>query len=347
MGKHEPPGEQLALLGFDEALRQSRAGAATSRGKRRAEQVLETTQRVMMDPPTEDELAFLHSGLCQTYLPHSRPKSNRSLWRRVSGRFTLIVQPGLVDDTSPEARINRLTEEELDSMFVGLPYGARARLILIHLQSEGVKGREVALGSTLSAWIRSMGLPVQGGERGTISMIREQALRVARCQFTLQWDGVDSAGKRLRTLRDIRLVEGLELAADEDAKLFPERVLLHEDFYEHLREHAVPLDKRGVALLSGNSLGLDLYAMFAHRLPRLKVPLHLTWQQLQAQLGSDYQETFQLAARIRVTLKEVLGAYPEARVEPTRHGLMLRPSASSVPRTMVQGLRLLPGGKEA
>ena len=40
-------------------------------------------------------------------------------------------------------------------MFAGVPYGARARLILIFLQGEAVsKGREVVLGDSLSAWMK-------------------------------------------------------------------------------------------------------------------------------------------------------------------------------------------------
>ena len=57
--------------------------------------------------------------------------------------------------------------------------------------------------------------------------------------------------------------------------------------HEHLREHAVPLDKRAIAHLSGNSLGLDLYALLAYRLPRLKQPVHLRWAALQEQIGSE------------------------------------------------------------
>ena len=38
-------------------------------------------------------LAFLHAGLCQTYLPHMRPKENHAVWRREAGRFTLTSRP--------------------------------------------------------------------------------------------------------------------------------------------------------------------------------------------------------------------------------------------------------------
>jgi hypothetical protein len=341
------PATQLSLLGIDEAIRQGQAGAASAVERRRVEQGWELAQELLLDPPTEDDFAFMHSGLCQTYLPHSLPRNNQQVWTRSAGRFTLIVQPGLMDDRAPQVRGRSPTPEEQEQMFIGVPYGARARLILIYLQSEGVqRGREVSLGASLSAWIRSMGLPVQGGKRGTIAMVREQAMRVARCQFTLQWDGSDGTGQPLRALRDIRLVDGLDLAVADDAKMFPRAVLLNNAFYEHLREHAVPLDRRSIGRLAGNSLGLDLYAMFAYRLPRLKSGLHLSWTQLHAQLGANYKSPDQLAKKIKHTLRDVAFAYPEANIEVTRHGLLLKPSPSSVPRNAsVNGFKPVLGGK--
>jgi hypothetical protein len=59
---------------------------------------LEVAHQLLIDLPTADDIAFLHSGLCQTYLPHSRPKEDHSVWRRESGRFTLIVTPGVLDE---------------------------------------------------------------------------------------------------------------------------------------------------------------------------------------------------------------------------------------------------------
>jgi len=117
--------------------------------------------------PAAEDLAFLHSGLAQTCLPHSRPADDRGVWRRQSGRFSLLVQPGVIDDGRGVRH-------------VGVPYGSRARLIMLHLQSEGLKSRTVSLGPTLSAFLRSLGLPVSGGPRGSIVAIREQSMRIAR-----------------------------------------------------------------------------------------------------------------------------------------------------------------------
>jgi hypothetical protein len=334
---------QLELLGLDECLRRAEAAATSPAERRRLQGRYITAHSIMAAVPDADELAFLHSGLCQTYLPHARLPSNQAVWTRSSGRFSLIVQPGLVDDRPRTLRGRQPTPEEQEAMFVGVPYGARARLILIYLQTEGVRGPEVQLGDSLSAWIRALGLTVTGGRNGSITGIREQALRIARCRFTLDWTGPGGT----RGVRDIQIVRGLEIAAaDADGTVWPKSVYLDPEFQAHLAEHAVPLDRRAIAHLAGNSLGLDLYALFAYRLPRLAMPgLHLSWRALQDQLGSQ-GSTKEIARRIRESLPDVLAVYPEAKVEVTRHGLMLRMSPPSVPReTRVPGFRLLQGGR--
>ena len=223
----------------------------------------------MSQLPEFSDIAFLHSGLCQTHLPHSKPSQDHALWRRDSGRFSLIVSPGALAVPGRETR------------YVGVPYGSRARLILIYLQTEGLKSRTVSLGKSLSAFMRSLNLAVTGGRNGTINAVREQSMRIARCSFSLQWTTSDVRGERT-IITDSRLVEGLDLwKSNQDAYDWNAEVQLSEKFYEHLREHAVSLDKRALALLSDKFLGLDLYALLAYRLPRLTKPLVLRWSALQ------------------------------------------------------------------
>ena len=91
--------EQLELLGLEECLRRADSAGATDGERRRLRQRIEAAHQLMTDLPGRDDLAFLHSGLCQTYLPHSRLSQDWEIWRRSSGRSSLMVQPGLIDDT--------------------------------------------------------------------------------------------------------------------------------------------------------------------------------------------------------------------------------------------------------
>jgi hypothetical protein len=318
---------QLEMLGLEETRRRARTEGTTSRERKKLERRVETTHELMSVLPSADDLSFLHSGLCQVALPHSRPSENSLVWRRQSGRFSLLVQPGVIDADGI-------------AQHVGVPYGPKARLIMIHLQTEGLKSRTVNLGASFSAFMRSLGLAVTGGTRGTITAVREQALRIAQCRFTMQWDEANSAGEGRAIIANTSIVDGLELWR-ANGQRWAETVELSEKFHAHLQEHAVPLDKRGLAQLSANSLGLDLYALLAYRLPRLERDVHLRWVTLQAQIGSAERTTNTLAARIREVMPDVLTAYPHAQVDVTSHGLTLKPSKPAVPKTMVNGFRLL------
>jgi hypothetical protein len=166
-------------------------------------------------------------------------------------------------------------------------------------------------------------------------------MRIARCTFTMQWDELENGGEVTR-VADTKIVEGLELwnANSDD---WSATIELGEKFYAHLIEHAVPLDKRGIALLSGNSLALDLYALFAYRLPKLKSDLTMTWAMLMQQIGSEMNERKHVAARVRDVMPDVIHAYPHANVTITRHGLLMKNSKPSVPKEMVSGYRLIDG----
>lgn len=317
-------------LGLEGALALAEAeGGGDPRRVSRLRKRVETTHELMSQLPEFSDLAFLHSGLCQTHLPHSRPAEDHSVWRRDSGRFSLIVTPGVLAEPGGSTR------------YAGVPYGSRARLILIYLQTEGLKGRTVSLGKSLSAFMRSLNLAVTGGRNGTINAVREQSMRIARCSFSLQWTTSDDRGQRT-IIHDSRLVEGLDLwRSSDNAYDWNAEVQLSERFYEHLREHAVPLDKRALALLSDKSLGLDLYAFLAYRLPRLNNKLLLRWDALQEQIGSSYQEPRHLKRKIEEILGDVRAAYPQANFELHDGGILLSPSQPAVPKTVVNGCRLI------
>jgi hypothetical protein len=255
-----------------------------------------------------DEIAYLHAGLCLLTLPRSKPKREFQPWDRINGRLGLSIIPGYLPT-------------ERGSIPVGLPYGARARLILLYLMTNAVRSRSrvVPLGPSMSAWLRALGLAVTGGERGTIRAVREQALRLSRCTMTLRFNDADGS----IAIKDRRLVEGLTLWATDEGQSFPTEVELDQTFFEHLCEHAVPLDERAISKLKGSALALDLYAWLAHRLPRLERPLRLSWPQLQGQFGIEEGSPRKLGQMIRHTLREVLAVYPEARVDIIAGGVVL------------------------
>jgi hypothetical protein len=68
-------------------------------------------------------IGCIYSGLCQAALPHKR-LPNTEAWQVKSDHITLVVEPG-----------NRPGSGEKPEP-IGVPYGSRARLIMLYLQSE-------------------------------------------------------------------------------------------------------------------------------------------------------------------------------------------------------------------
>src|SRR5258708_11152432 len=310
--------DQLMLKGFNQLMREAQTRNASRQEVRR----LAAAHEIMSS--IEEDISFLHSGFCLAGLPHTRPDDDEARWIRSNGKFHLIITPGAIV-TDGQMRV------------VGVPYGAKARLILVYLMSEGVKSQTVSLGRSMTSWIRSLGMPVTGGQRGSIRAIREQALRISRCSFTFQWDNTEAQES---IIHDQQLVDGgLHLWAAEGGSFFPKAVTLTPQFYEHLRNHAVPLDPRAIAYLKGSPLCLDLYVWLAHRLPRLSRAVDMPWHALAQQFGSAYRSTAAFAYRLKAVLPDVLTVYDGARVEVSAKGLTAYPSLPAVPtsRSYLQG----------
>src|SRR3712207_567739 len=120
----------------------------------------------------EAEIGFLYSGWAQAALPHKRLPDD-ALWQVKNERVTLIVQPGV------------RAVEAGPPVSVGVPFGSRARLILLYLQSEALRtgSREIELGRSLHAWLRRLGIPI-GGK--SMRDVRDQAERFSRCRMSFQ-----------------------------------------------------------------------------------------------------------------------------------------------------------------
>jgi hypothetical protein len=291
---------------------------------------------------------WLHSGFCLVALPHTRPANNARPHTLKNGTFKLILTPKPLD-----------TDDEGNAIYAGLPYGSKARLILVYIQTFAIKNktRHIVLGDSMTSWIRKLGFDnVSGGERGVITAINEQAKRISRTEFTMIFEQGNS-----RVLRDQALVKGLELFAERPQQLDllgtapprPQRrrryswvreIELAEDFYEHLTENRVVLAEEAIAKLKGSSWALDVYLWLSYRLRSVEreTPL-ISWQQLRQQFAPNLYKGNINVFRTKVmepALRDVQAVYPEAKINITDKGVVLSPSAPPVPTSLTQ-VRLL------
>ncbi len=265
----------------------------------------------------DTEVGFLYSGWAQAALPHKRLPDD-AFWQVKNDRVSLVVQPGLrVPENGPPVH-------------VGVPYGSRARLILLYLQSEALRtgSREVSLGRSLNAWLRRMGIP-PGGK--SVRDVRDQAERISRCRMTFQITQGNKSGLVNQSIMDTAMfVEEDEGGTSRRGRMLLETATLSQMFFDQLKKHPVPIEESAVKQIANNSMALDVYCWLAYRLHALNAPTPITWQALQAQFGQGYGRLDHFRRQCRDVLALAMSVYPAAKVEQGERGVILHPSPPPV-----------------
>jgi hypothetical protein len=298
-------------------------------GRDRARSMVEPEHKSLVDIAAEvmsDEtirMGISYSGFCLTGLPHRRLPDNE-VWIKRGHKVTLQVEPGRKGND-----------------YIGVPFGARARMILLYLQTQAVRtgSREVELGRSMRDWLQRMGL-AWGGETG--HALREQAKRIAACHLKFSWEGERGSGFDKGGF--IRSGFSFHTGAGDERQgaLWEDWVVLDEAFYEHLRRHPVPLREAALRELADRSLGLDIYIWLAYRLHNLDRSTPVRWAALRDQFGGNgsYSELRVFRREFRKALAPAVAAYPEAMIKVEEEGLLLHPSRPPVAPRLVAGVAL-------
>jgi hypothetical protein len=287
-------------------------------GRERARDMVPSSKRALVDIAAEvlsDEaqrIGISYTGFCLTSLPHKRLADDEP-WVKRGHRVTLLVEPGRLPMRGGKVKL------------YGVPYGARARMILLYLQGEAVRtgSREVELGRSMRAWMERMGLAV-GGE--TMRALREQASRISACTLKFAWDeehGADGWNRGAIVSSGLRFNAA---AAEGQGSLWEDRVVLDRDFYDALRQHPIPLREAAIRELRDRSMSLDLYVWLSYRLHSLTGPTRISWTAIHGQFGSGYAELRHFRPRFAEALAAAVAAYPEATVGVGEDGITLHPS---------------------
>lgn len=273
-----------------------------------------------------DRLQFSHTVLCQVGLP--RKATPHRHYERSNGNLSLLVEAGSL--------WNGLSWTEQP-----LPYGAIPRLVMVHISTEAVRtqSRVIDVGESMRQFLTQLGLHPTGGARGGYTALRKQMQALAACHMTLGM--TDGAKASTIDAKPIKRFDAWIFNGHHDGTqrtLWPGELELSEDFYDTLINHAVPLDYRALGALKHSALALDIYTWLAHRLQRVSLPIgtKVSWANLKEQFGQDYARSDDFKKAFRHALRQVCTVYPNARLRPAPGGLILLPSPSPVPRTMIQ-----------
>lgn len=276
---------------------------------RKQRRLLDAATAIRTDRPSR--IDFLHTVQCQCGLPYADPGDAVREWDRKQGFASLRIEAGSALDPATGGFVR-----------VGLPYGEKPRLVLIHLASEAVRTGSpvVDVEDSMTAFARSLGLDTNGP---SLRHLKDQLARLAAATVRF---GVVDGGRAVQI--NTQIVSALDLwypAEPGQRVLWPSTVRLGTDYFQSLARHAVPLDRRAVGALSSSSMALDVYVWLAQRLHRVPVgkPQRVTWVNLDGQFGQGFARLRDFRRAFLATLHQVTAVYPAARLDVDEGGLLL------------------------
>jgi hypothetical protein len=286
---------------------------------------------IHFNPGEIDNAWFNHSVLCQSYYPYNDP-GTLDIYEHKQGNATLAIQC-----------IKAMNPETKSFEFVGLPWGAKARLISSHINTKAIKSQSniVEVEDSMTGFIKSMGLNADGY---TIKGIKDQLARLSNSIISL---GYSEDGVNLKQV-NFGIVQSFEFWGIHERKqkaLWNSTIELTDGYFQSLLTHAIPLDERALAALAHNAMALDIYSWLAQRLHRISPtkPQFVDWVSIKDQFGRGYGRMDKFKAVFRKTLHLVKEQYMLAKIEEIKNkGFNLCNSPSPIQQKSF----ILPGFKQ-
>lgn len=298
-----------------EQMRRDRLADMSSVARRRM-----VTGQTLSDPAAlnRQDLRHIHSALAICSLPYtSQPLSVRE-WERKQGRMNLIVTAGKL-----LGRDGNWEEQPL-------PYGSRARLILLHTCSEALRQNSpvIEIADSLTGFIKSMGYAVTGGKYGTLTSFKQQINALAACSMRIGvWDG--ERAKTVNTQPFSSLDVWFPKSPDQHM-LWPSTLTFSQDFYQTLTKHALPINIQAVRAFAGSPRKLDILFWLGYRLHNVDRVVAISWEALRDQFGAGYTREDNFKRDFAAEIKDIKEVFPKLPVKITEKGFVISPGSTEV-----------------
>ena len=289
---------------------------------------LDGLQTIMDNTPSSKDTWYVHSVLAQCFLPYRDQKGERD-WIRRNGNVSFAISATPVEDRG-------------EFKVLGLPYGAKPRLFMSKIQTDAIKNQSpmIPVDTSMTGMLKELGYEPKGGVRGNINSFKDQTSRLAACRFRVSYKHESQTGTTTKNINaDIFKEFDLWFPRDEHQQtLWPTEIVLTDDFYENLREHAIPYDYRGLAQIQNNARAIDIFLWMTQRLQRIPAnkPLFLGWNHLYDMFGGGIAAQRNFPTHFRKSLLAARTAYPEARINDCgSKGFEFRSSPPPIQKTKI------------
>ena len=264
-----------------------------------------------IDALSDGSLGFMARAMVQATLPHREVEG--PIYSRSNGEYKLSI-------SNPDG---------------GIPFGTIPRLVLSWVTTEAVKTGKpsLVLGDSLTGFMRELDMVPTGGRWGSITRLKEQVRRLTTSHIQLRQDTPDRFRVEHFHLFDAADIWWTPVKPDQST-LFESTLTLNKAFFDEVTKSPVPVDMRALKALKSSPMALDLYLWLTYRMSYLKKPADIPWEALRRQLGTGYADTPSGRQKFRKSVLAALGrvavVYPEARVQESLQGLLIKPSPTSI-----------------
>ena len=228
-------------------------------------------------------------AMVQCFLPQQ--SYSDPVWQTDHGKASLMIEAGRIPDpTTPNRFVQR-----------AVPHGTKARLIMPYIIGYAVQHRtpEIDMGDSLRRFLEQIGMSA-GGSQG--KQVTHQVENIAASTITLgYWDDAEVHADRLPIAR--RVSFWLERNEQQQA-LWNPSLVLGSDFFQALRYHRVPIDMDHLVQLATSPRRQDLYSWLNYRLPKLRKPLHMPYDTMQAVFGQGITDPYKYRQTLKRDLNE-------------------------------------------
>lgn len=272
-------------------------------------------EAIQADVLKDADRYHIHSVLAMCGLPYRRPEDDQYEYIQRYGRNSLVVTAGRLQDPESGQMVKP-----------GLPYGPKARLMMLHICTEALRSGSnvIPVGDSMSAFIRELGFPVTGGKNGTIPLFKEQINRLAAAHMTIGlWDG--EVGHTI----DAKPIEEFSIWFPKNPDqhvLWPSRLVLAEKFFTSLKRHALPVDIRALRTFAHSARQIDIILWLAYRLKSVKRPYLITWEVLRDQFGSDVAQGYKFKQSFKADFAAIAEVFPKLPAKLGEEGIRLFPA---------------------
>lgn len=221
-----------------------------------------------------------------------------------------------------------------------LPYGSLPRLILAYLVTEAVrtKSRTVFLGSSMTEFLKKLGMRESGGKYGSATYLKRQLYSVIGCTIYCESVEEKEDHEHIRTL-GMTVVDASDSFWGIGAKkgTFQSKITLSEQFYSLAVNSPVPISWDIIMKLKKSALAVDVYCWATYRVKNVNGVTRIAWDSLASQFGFNPTNASlrKFKFKFRKCLAKIKNLYPNLRFDDSdSQYFILYPSKTSITKKL-------------